>query len=91
MFLFSTKAGIVDLLRNLPDNSVVEIDTSQSTYIDGDVLDVIQNFKATAKKPQYPVGPPQGHDRQTGGFTELFFPTKAQQKTTGSFLGTIIY
>lgn len=46
---FLNKAGIMSLLRDLPNNSVVEIDGSQSTYIDRDVQDAILNFKASAK------------------------------------------
>ncbi|WP_083422098.1 SulP family inorganic anion transporter [Arsenicibacter rosenii] len=46
---FLNKAGIADMLRNVPDNAIVEIDSSRSTYIDNDVLELIRNFKATAQ------------------------------------------
>lgn len=46
---FLNKAGIMAFLRDLPDNSVVEIDGSQSSYIDRDVQDAILNFKTSAK------------------------------------------
>ncbi|CCH56116.1 sulphate transporter [Fibrisoma limi BUZ 3] len=46
---FLNKAGIVSLLRDAPDNSTIEIDGTQSTYIDRDVLDAIRNFRSTAQ------------------------------------------
>jgi carbonic anhydrase len=47
---FLNKAGIVDILENLPENSYVEIDGTQSSYIDHDVIETIENFKSTAKQ-----------------------------------------
>ncbi|WP_310589843.1 SulP family inorganic anion transporter [Larkinella soli] len=46
---FLNKAGIVEQLRSVPDNSLVEIDGTQSSYIDRDVLDAIRNFRETAR------------------------------------------
>lgn len=47
---FLNKAGIVQILENLPENSYVEIDGSNSAYIDHDVIETIENFKSTAKE-----------------------------------------
>lgn len=47
---FLNKASIVEILENLPENSYVEIDGSQSSYIDYDIIETIENFKATAKE-----------------------------------------
>ncbi|WP_460669711.1 SulP family inorganic anion transporter [Larkinella ripae] len=46
---FLSKASIVKLLTSIPDNAVVEIDSSNSSYIDSDVMNTIQNFKETAR------------------------------------------
>jgi carbonic anhydrase len=46
---FLNKANIMETLDKLPENSYVEIDGSQSTYIDHDILEAIENFKITAK------------------------------------------
>ncbi|MGV3504353.1 MAG: SulP family inorganic anion transporter [Adhaeribacter sp.] len=45
---FLNKASIVLTLEHLPDNSKVIIDGSNSTFIDYDVLEAIQDFKLTA-------------------------------------------
>ncbi|GAB3260122.1 SulP family inorganic anion transporter [Larkinella harenae] len=45
---FLSKASIVKSLTNVPDNAIVEIDCSHSSYIDSDVMNTIQNFKETA-------------------------------------------
>ncbi|MFC5409622.1 SulP family inorganic anion transporter [Larkinella bovis] len=45
---FLSKASIVQSLTNVPDNAIVEIDSSSSSYIDSDVMSIIQNFKETA-------------------------------------------
>ncbi len=45
---FLNKASIKDTLNNLPENSKVIIDASQSQYIDFDVLDNIREFYKTS-------------------------------------------
>jgi MFS superfamily sulfate permease-like transporter len=45
---FLNKASIVLTLEHLPDDSKVIIDGSKSTFIDYDVLEVIQDFKISA-------------------------------------------
>ncbi|MBC3538218.1 SulP family inorganic anion transporter [Rufibacter sediminis] len=45
---FLNKASVALTLDHLPPNSDVVIDGSQSTYIDYDVLEAIQNFKTVA-------------------------------------------
>jgi MFS superfamily sulfate permease-like transporter len=45
---FLNKASVALTLDHLPENSEVLIDGSQSTYIDYDVLEAIQNFKTVA-------------------------------------------
>ncbi|MGA0560068.1 SulP family inorganic anion transporter [Larkinella sp. VNQ87] len=47
---FLSKASIVKLLTSVPDNAVVEIDSSHSSYIDSDVMSTIQNFRETAQQ-----------------------------------------
>lgn len=47
---FLNKAGIINFLDNLPENTTVEIDGTQSTYIDPDILEVIENFRDSAKR-----------------------------------------
>jgi carbonic anhydrase len=46
---FLNKASIIDILDELPENSFVEIDASHSAYVDHDILEVIENFKETAR------------------------------------------
>ncbi len=45
---FLNKAGIAQILENIPENSTVEIDGTKSTFIDYDVLEVIKDFQQTA-------------------------------------------
>ncbi|RNI22554.1 SulP family inorganic anion transporter [Rufibacter latericius] len=45
---FLNKASVALTLDHLPENSEVIIDGSQSTYIDYDVLEAIQNFRTVA-------------------------------------------
>lgn len=47
---FLNKAGIVRDLDNIPEESVVVIDATRSTYIDRDVLEVIRDFEIKAKE-----------------------------------------
>lgn len=47
---FLNKAAILRDLHNIPENSVVKIDGSKSTYIDRDVLEILRDFKNTAKE-----------------------------------------
>lgn len=47
---FLSKASMVKLLTSIPDNTVVEIDSTHSSYIDSDVMNTIQNFKETAQQ-----------------------------------------
>jgi len=46
---FLNKAGIAEILQSLPENSTVDIDATQSAFIDYDVLEVIRDFEQTAK------------------------------------------
>lgn len=46
---FLNKASVNKALRELPDNSVVEIDGSHATYIDRDVLELIEEFREGAR------------------------------------------
>ena len=47
---FLNKASIIGILDALPENSTVDIDASQSVYIDHDVRELIENFHQTAKR-----------------------------------------
>jgi carbonic anhydrase len=47
---FLNKAGIAEMLDNLPENTTVEIDGTQSAYIDHDILETLENFRDTAKR-----------------------------------------
>lgn len=47
---FLNKANILQLLDHLPENSEVVIDATGSKYIDFDVYEIIQNFKAEADR-----------------------------------------
>ncbi|MCS5566168.1 MAG: SulP family inorganic anion transporter [Methylococcales bacterium] len=47
---FLNKANILQALNDLPDNSEVVIDASNSRYIDYDVYEIIINFKVEAKR-----------------------------------------
>ncbi len=47
---FLNKASIKQTLAHLPENSLVTIDASKTTYIDYDVLELIRNFKETQSK-----------------------------------------
>jgi MFS superfamily sulfate permease-like transporter len=44
---FLNKASIQETLWNIPENSKVIIDATNSDYIDSDVLDIINNYKNT--------------------------------------------
>lgn len=46
---FLNKASIVVTLNELPRNSVVEVDGSRTKYIDYDVLEILNDFKETAR------------------------------------------
>jgi MFS superfamily sulfate permease-like transporter len=46
---FLNKGSIISLLKHLPENSIVEIDGTHSHYIDYDILELIENYKETAK------------------------------------------
>jgi carbonic anhydrase len=45
---FLNKASIIDILENIPENTVVEIDGTKSAFIDHDVVEVIEEFKQSA-------------------------------------------
>lgn len=45
---FLNKGNIMQTLRKIPDGSKVEIDASQSHFIDDDVQELFENFKDTA-------------------------------------------
>ncbi|MCK5870392.1 hypothetical protein BMR07_14435 [Methylococcaceae bacterium CS1] len=47
---FLNKANILQTLDRIPDHSKVVIDASDSRYIDYDVYEIINNFKAEAKR-----------------------------------------
>ncbi|WP_420149113.1 SulP family inorganic anion transporter [Spirosoma sp.] len=47
---FLSKAKLVKLLKSIPDNAIVEIDGTQSSYIDSDVIVTIQNFGIAARQ-----------------------------------------
>ncbi|MBK9330794.1 MAG: SulP family inorganic anion transporter [Sphingobacteriales bacterium] len=47
---FLNKASIKQTLAHLPENSVVTIDASKTTYIDYDVLELIRNFREVQAK-----------------------------------------
>jgi MFS superfamily sulfate permease-like transporter len=44
---FLNKAAIKDTLHQLPNNSVVKIDASESVYIDYDIVELIHDFEKT--------------------------------------------
>ena len=46
---FLNKASIVNILDQLPEDSVVEIDARRSSFIDHDIVEVIENFRDTAR------------------------------------------
>ncbi len=46
---FLNKGSILLMLESLPENTEITIDGSNSTYIDYDVKEIIENFKETAK------------------------------------------
>ncbi|WP_345265325.1 SulP family inorganic anion transporter [Nibrella viscosa] len=46
---FLHKAGLVQVLRDLPENAIVEIDGTQAAFIDPDVMEAIENFRQTAQ------------------------------------------
>ena len=47
---FLNKASILQTLNKIPDNSVVEIDATDTLYMHEDVLEIIENFKVNAKE-----------------------------------------
>jgi len=47
---FLNKASILKSLAQMPFGSTVEIDASKTSYMDFDVLEIIENFKVSAKQ-----------------------------------------
>ncbi|UOQ53135.1 SulP family inorganic anion transporter [Hymenobacter cellulosivorans] len=47
---FLNKASIMTVLKDIPVNTTVEIDGTNSAYIDRDVLSAIENFRETARQ-----------------------------------------
>ncbi|MBD2756474.1 SulP family inorganic anion transporter [Spirosoma validum] len=47
---FLSKAKLVKLLKSVPDNAIIEIDGSSSSYIDSDVISTIENFGVAARQ-----------------------------------------
>jgi MFS superfamily sulfate permease-like transporter len=47
---FLSKAKLLKLLKNVPDNSIIEIDGTGSSYIDSDVITAIENFGTAARQ-----------------------------------------
>ena len=47
---FLNKASILQTLDRIPDDSVVEIDASNTVYMHEDVLEIIENFKVNARE-----------------------------------------
>jgi len=50
---FLNKASIKDTLWNVPNNSNVVIDATQSDFIDNDILEIIADFKNTISKEKH--------------------------------------
>ena len=46
---FLSKKPFITLLDNLPEYSIVEINGTKSVYIDPDILELFQDFKAKAR------------------------------------------
>lgn len=46
---FLNKASVLDILEQLPEDSVVVIDARNSSYVDHDIVEAIENFRATAR------------------------------------------
>lgn len=47
---FLSKARLMKLLKSVPDNSILEIDATSSSFVDSDVVAAIRNFGSTAKQ-----------------------------------------
>ncbi|QHV94404.1 SulP family inorganic anion transporter [Spirosoma endbachense] len=47
---FLSKARLLKMLKNVPANSILEIDGTASSYIDSDVVTAIRNFGAVARQ-----------------------------------------
>ncbi len=47
---FLNKGAIIKILENLPENTTVEIDGTHSQFIDHDILELIQDFRDTARR-----------------------------------------
>lgn len=47
---FLSKARLMKLLKNVPDNSILEIDATSSSFIDSDVIQAIRNFGMAANQ-----------------------------------------
>jgi carbonic anhydrase len=46
---FLNKSSLVEILESLPENSYVEINATNTIYIDHDIKELIEDFKQTAK------------------------------------------
>jgi MFS superfamily sulfate permease-like transporter len=46
---FLNKAGVMNVLRDIPENSKVTVDASRTEIIDADVREVISNFAERAR------------------------------------------
>ena len=47
---FLNKQRVLDLLDKIPEYSIVEVDGTDSVYIDHDVLEIFAEFKAKARR-----------------------------------------
>ncbi|QJX45837.1 carbonic anhydrase [Hymenobacter taeanensis] len=47
---FLNKASILTILKNIPENATLEIDGTNSAFIDRDVLSAIENFRDSARQ-----------------------------------------
>ncbi|WP_420155544.1 SulP family inorganic anion transporter [Siphonobacter sp.] len=45
---FLNKVSVTEILETIPDDSVVEIDCTRSSYIDSDVLNILNSFESKA-------------------------------------------
>jgi len=83
---FLNKAGIMDTLNHLPDNSHIVIDASRSKYIHPDILEIFDDFKPNAElrniKAEFLNFPKESHPNPVEQFTKIIQMKKTQAAIT---------
>lgn len=70
---FLNKAKLIEVLNSIPENTSLTIDGSKSSFIDTDILEILEDFKATAtyKNINFVIGGVKGMSNYVSTYTEV--------------------